>query len=399
MNNRRVIAAAVAAFALMLSVASASAAAASGAIQIIDIRPVIGRHNAGNSLGLAYNPDLNVIYLSHGSDIRGGFIYTVDLDGHFLNEIDFWAAYQSQAIPTSLTYDRSTGHLFVLAEVPAGADFVTHLVEISVDGSTSFSDLDLGDASFLTSMIVRDDGLWSTHYSAHAIRHYSRTGALIEEISVADAFPFTEGPFALASSFSGGFFVVDHFGRRLVEVDGVGEEIAEGSTATLPGVIGAGRALAIDSDVDSQRIFIQVENRQIYILPPEFLRAFVNRLVTLKSLKSACSHAPVPGGPAGTCTLKARFTNTSSSHIDVPVFLVTEAAGCAPHEAICLGHDGPLLLNGDGSPGGVGAELTPDVGTDGTLSPGESFTAEFVVGLQSLRQFIFFVDLLAAGVR
>jgi hypothetical protein len=203
---------------------------------------------------------------------------------------------------------------------------------------------------------------------------------------VAEAF-LRAGPGALASSFRGGFFLVDGTNiPRLVEVDGSGKELAEASTATLPGA-GFGRGLAIDSDADSQRIFLQVENAQIFILSPEFLRPLVNDLVTLDSLDFTCSRTPVSGGPAGTCTINVRFTNTSSNQIDAPVFRVKQL------------DQGNLLLNADGGPDGVGAELTPDVGTDGTLSPGESFTAEFVIGLQAHRAFTFFVDLLAEGVR
>src|SRR5262249_4207312 len=54
---------------------------------------------------------------------------------------------------------------------------------------------------------------------------------------------------------------------------------------------------------------------------------------------------------------------------------------------------GNLLLNADGGPGGVGAHLTPDVGSDGILSPAESFTTNFVIGLQLRQSFTFFVDL------
>jgi hypothetical protein len=108
----------------------------------------------------------------------------------------------------------------------------------------------------------------------------------------------------------------------------------------------------------------------------------VNPLVALNSLSTSFDGTPVPFGPAGTFTIQASFTNTSSTTIDVPVFLVTQLS------------NGNLLLNADGGPGGVGASLTPDVGADGVLSPSESFTAEFVVGLQTKASFTFFVDLL-----
>ena len=40
-----------------------------------------------------------------------------------------------------------------------------------------------------------------------------------------------------------------------------------------------------------------------------------------------------------------------------------------------------LLLNADGGPTGRGATLTPDVGADVTLSPGEKVLFRLVIGL------------------
>jgi len=111
-------------------------------------------------------------------------------------------------------------------------------------------------------------------------------------------------------------------------------------------------------------------------------RVVVNNLVTLVSLVTSFDPTPVDGGPAGTFTITAIFTNTGSITIEDPIFLVTQLSG------------GNLLLNADGGPGGVGALLTPDVGADGILSPHESVTTGFVIGLQAQAIFTFFVDLL-----
>ena len=111
-------------------------------------------------------------------------------------------------------------------------------------------------------------------------------------------------------------------------------------------------------------------------------RVVVNDLVTLSPLVTSFNPAPVDGGPAGTFTITATFTNTSSTVIHDPIFLVTQLSG------------GNLLLNADGGPGGVGALLTPDVGADTILSPGESVATAFVIGLQVPTGFTFFVDLL-----
>jgi hypothetical protein len=80
-------------------------------------------------------------------------------------------------------------------------------------------------------------------------------------------------------------------------------------------------------------------------------------------------------------TIRATFTNSSSTRISDPFFVVVELSG------------GNLLLNADGGPGGTGSRLTPNVGADDILIPGESFTTNFVIGLQSRDRFSFFVDL------
>src|SRR5262249_32833546 len=154
----------------------ASAQAVSGVIQIIDVSPILNRPGLGNSLGLAYNPDLNVIYLSQTTVVGDkGFIYTVDLTGHLLLELDFQAVYRPGFSPLSLSYDRSSGHLFVVAGGPE-----IHLVEISPDGATVFSDMII---EFSGALVVRSDGLWQLISARGIIRHYSRTGAFIEDIS------------------------------------------------------------------------------------------------------------------------------------------------------------------------------------------------------------------------
>ena len=50
-------------------------------------------------------------------------------------------------------------------------------------------------------------------------------------------------------------------------MDIAGNEVTALSTALL----GGGRGLAIDSDVSTQRIFLQVNNEEIYVLSSEFI--------------------------------------------------------------------------------------------------------------------------------
>jgi hypothetical protein len=61
---------------------------------------------------------------------------------------------------------------------------------------------------------------------------------------------------------------------------------------------------------------------------------------------------PVVGGPAGTFTVTATFTNTSNTPLRFPFFSVSALSG------------GNLVLNADGAPGGVGATVTPEVEGD-----------------------------------
>jgi len=108
----------------------------------------------------------------------------------------------------------------------------------------------------------------------------------------------------------------------------------------------------------------------------------VNDLVTLAPLVTSYNPAPAPGAPAGKFTITATFTNTSSTKIRIPYFQVSYISPWC------------LVLNTDtGKPGGIGARVTPAVGADEILSPNESFTNSFVIGLQHGGRFSFFIDL------
>jgi hypothetical protein len=107
----------------------------------------------------------------------------------------------------------------------------------------------------------------------------------------------------------------------------------------------------------------------------------VNDFVTLDPTPdTGFDPTPVPGGPAGTFTITATFTHTRETPLRVPFFEVTALSG------------GHLLLNADEGPRGIGATLTPEVG-DGVLSPGETVSVDFVIGLQARAPFTFVVEL------
>jgi hypothetical protein len=347
-------------------------------LDVVDIRPLIARHDIGNALGLAYNQQLDVLYLAHGSDSRGCFIYTLDPHGNLLNELDFQQAYREEAFIESLAYDDLTGHFVLLAAVPDGAGFDSHVVEMSVDGTAIFDDIGL-DAD--GGIAVRQDGIWQARFSEDLIRHYERDGTFIDNVSVAESFPGFTGPLALAPSFTGGFLIVDHFGRRLIEITSNGDRIAEASTSTL----GDGRGLAIATDIASERVFLQIDNEDIFVLARAFVRPIVNDLVVLTAFSRTCDRVPVPGGPAGTCRFRVSFTNSSDTPIGTPAFFVTALEGV--REFV-----NPILLNADGGPGGLYSSLTPDVGADHVLSPGELFTTDLLIGKQDQNHFAFFVD-------
>ncbi|HEY2785833.1 MAG TPA: choice-of-anchor Q domain-containing protein, partial [Fimbriiglobus sp.] len=90
---------------------------------------------------------------------------------------------------------------------------------------------------------------------------------------------------------------------------------------------------------------------------------------------------PTRDFPAGKDTITRQYKNKSSEQIVRPVFVVTTLT------------DQEMLLNCDPpAPGGVGARLTPDVGTDLTWGPNEIITVTFVIGLKTEANYRFSVD-------
>jgi|SRR5688500_12159800 hypothetical protein len=252
-------------------------------LAVIDLTQVLARQpGSGNAIGLAFDPQRNVLYLGHNplqgtpgqpNSIPRSFIYTLDLQGNVLDEFDFERAFfertsQPGAILDGLSHDPIRGHLFALAAVPVNPSnlfaYVPRLVEIDLETFTFLSDRPFGGFGDIR---ARPDGIWQARFAEDAIRHYSPSLTVIGNVSVASSFPGFPGPYALTSSFRDGFFLVDHFGRRLVEVDAAGREIAVSSTAMLPD----GRGMAIDVDPETRRIFLQIGNKAIYVLADTFI--------------------------------------------------------------------------------------------------------------------------------
>lgn len=96
----------------------------------------------------------------------------------------------------------------------------------------------------------------------------------------------------------------------------------------------------------------------------------------LKLLGSTGRYDPMPraNAPAGVYRLETTFANVTEITLEDISFNVTNLAG------------GNLVLNADGGPGGLGATisiLSAQLGGDGKLSPNESFSAVFEIGLKS----------------
>ena len=245
--------------------------AAEPILGVIDISSIRNRHpGAGNSLGVAYSPISDVLYLSQfvtpsGPPFIEGYIYTLDLQGNLLHELNFQNAYRAGWYPESLSYDRGSGHLFVFAsDFFAVSPGVGKIVEMSPDGAVIYNEFTVSSGGG-GGIHVRDDGIWQSLFASDTIRHFTRDGTLIEELSVANSFPGFPGPEDLTSSFMRGFFLVSSFASKVVEVDIAGNEITSVSTASL------GSFLSIDSDVDSRRLFLQ-NNGEIYVLSSEFIK-------------------------------------------------------------------------------------------------------------------------------
>jgi len=138
---------------------------------------------------------------------------------------------------------------------------------MSTNGSTIFREVQIPPRG--TFLAVGGDGIWVSRFPADTLAHYTRAGVLIEEVSVAASFGAAGlgGPGPVTSSFDGqGFFVADHFGQRLLEVDRNGHEIAAVTTAMLGDtLLRDGRASAIAADVWGRRIFLLGNNRYIFV--------------------------------------------------------------------------------------------------------------------------------------
>lgn len=95
-------------------------------------------------------------------------------------------------------------------------------------------------------------------------------------------------------------------------------------------------------------------------------------------------NAADPRAPAGVYTITSTFTNISPTSLCKLSYKVT-----------ILSPGNKTVLNCDGGPGGVGCVVSVPanaLGADGILSPNESVTVKFEIGLDKRERFNFFVD-------
>jgi hypothetical protein len=236
----------------------------------IDIRPVINLNpRSGNAHGVAYDRDAQVIYLSHGSDLweYRPYLYTLDMNGAVLATVDWWAFYGPSSYPASLSYDETARRLYVQVErLEPNQTFTSRVVEIDPSGPAILREFPLSSTDH--ALLWRDDGFWQALDGGDVLRHYGHGGGFLEDLPLGGFGPGVSGPSDVASSFAdGGFFLSDHHGRRIVEVDRQGNLIRVGSTEFLE----VGGCLAFDSDVVARRIFVQAGNMVIYVLNEEVM--------------------------------------------------------------------------------------------------------------------------------
>jgi hypothetical protein len=92
-----------------------------------------------------------------------------------------------------------------------------------------------------------------------------------------------------------------------------------------------------------------------------------------------------PFGPAGTFTVTGVLTNRSTENIHEPIMAFVRILTNLN-----------ILLSATEGIGGVGSQQAIDAGSDDILSPNESATVEFRIGLETSNRFEFFVDVLGA---
>jgi hypothetical protein len=169
-------------------------------------------------------------------------------------------------------------------------------------------------------------------------------------------------------------------------LDSMGNVYVAGSTSStdLPG-IGPGSA---DSTFANSEGFVAKLDANLSAPAPPL--QIVNDKVNFVVQSTSLSITPVSGGPAGVYTITARLTNKSSQNIREPIKAVVTTLTNGNKLLSSTEGNGTSATEGNG---GVGSKQAIDAGTDNVLTPNESATVRFRVGLANRIRFNFFVDM------
>jgi hypothetical protein len=116
------------------------------------------------------------------------------------------------------------------------------------------------------------------------------------------------------------------------------------------------------------------------VTPPVIINQKVSFVVQSTSFNSTT----VSGGPSGVFTITANLTNTSQE--DIPGLIEAFVSALT---------NGNVLLTATDGDGSVGSKQAINVGSDNKLSPNESVTVQFKIGLANRNPFVFLVDVTA----
>lgn len=274
----------------------------------INLDPILARHDVGNALALAFNPEDQVFYVGHGSDYRGSWLYTVNLQGQLLAELnlDGW-------LPLSFSYESSTRHLFAEEILIRTTDVISRYIEMQPDGQIVRTILN--QPIINESLITTDDGIWGVN-GQDELKHFDRDGKLLEQFSIEASFP---GPASaawnLSESLNGGFYFTDE-ARNVIETDRQGRELRRITTKGIQPGFRPWRILQ-----DSTHLFLEMTGWTIYSLSPDFLK--IREFQAQASVPNVVfDRTPQTGAPGGTWEITSAFQLTES--ICEPFFEVTQ---------------------------------------------------------------------------
>jgi hypothetical protein len=163
--------------------------------------------------------------------------------------------------------------------------------------------------------MVRDDGIWHYVYPEQVLRHYTRDGQFIEDLSLDESIQRHAVGSLLPGDDPNGFLLLDFFGRQIIRADRNGRQLGAVTTAMLSDFPQHGRLSAVAMDPSGLRLFVMGDG-YVFILSPDFLKVRkVQDLVRLHDVTAVFDRTTVRHFRAGTALITARFENTSDADI------------------------------------------------------------------------------------